>query len=79
MEIEFPFFNELPLNEQTELLRNTHHFRQFLNRFDHFFEECEQGFINEMIMKFFCKITKPGKVLIPYKSTVKELYFIKKG
>ena len=79
MELEFPFFNELPSKIQTELVYGTHQFRQLLKHFDHFFEECENGFINEIIMKFYCKITRPGKTLVSYKSSVKELYFITSG
>ena len=30
-------------------------------------------------MKFYCKITRPGKTLVSYKSSVKELYFIQQG
>lgn len=30
-------------------------------------------------MRLYCKLTKPGKTLISYKSSVKELYFITSG
>ena len=35
----------------------------FLN----FFEECERGFTNELIISMYCRIYTPGKTIISYK------------
>ena len=54
-------------------------FREFEKSFSHFFEECERGFTNEIIIQMYCQIYTPGKFVISYKSNVKEMYFIKQG
>lgn len=64
---------------QTDLIQNTKVFSQFERQFKHFFEECERGFTNELIINMYCRIYTPGKTVISYKSNVKELYFIRQG
>jgi signal-transduction protein with cAMP-binding, CBS, and nucleotidyltransferase domain len=54
-------------------------FKEFERSFNHFFEECERGFTNELIIAMYCRIYTPGKVVISYKSNVKEMYFIRQG
>ena len=76
---EFDFFQQLTPNMQTELMQNTKTFKQFENNFKHIFDECERGFTNEFIIKMYCQIFIPGKTVINYKSSVKEIYFIKQG
>jgi signal-transduction protein with cAMP-binding, CBS, and nucleotidyltransferase domain len=64
---------------QTELIIQTFQFKKFERSFNHFFEECERGFINELIINLYCRIYQPAKTVISYKSNVKEMYFIKQG
>ena len=64
---------------QTELIQNTNVFREFEKQFNHFFDECERGFSNELIINMFCRIYTPDKTVISYKSNVKEIYFIRQG
>ena len=54
-------------------------FRDFEKSFNHFFDECERGFTNELIINMYCRIYSPGKIVISYKSNVKEMYFIRQG
>jgi hypothetical protein len=41
---------------QTELIQNTRVFKEFERNFSHFFEECERGFTNELIIGMYCRI-----------------------
>jgi len=54
-------------------------FRDFEKSFNHFFDECERGFTNELIISMYCRIYSPNRVVISYKSNVKEMYFIRQG
>ena len=76
---EFPFFYQITPKLQTELIQQTQYFKRFERNFSHFFEECEQGFINEFIVELFCRIFLPGRPVISYKSSVKAMYFIMTG
>lgn len=64
---------------QTDLIQNVRVFKEFERSFNHFFEECERGFSNELIISMYCRIYPPGKTVINYKGNVKEMYFIKQG
>ena len=74
---EFPFFQQITPKMQTELIQNTRVFRDFEKSFNHFFDECERGFTNELIINMYCRIYSPNRVVISYKSNVKEMYFIR--
>ena len=64
---------------QTDLIKSTRVFREFEKSFNHFFDECERGFTNELIINMYCRLNTPGKTVISYKSNVKEMYFIRQG
>ena len=64
---------------QTELIQSTRTFRDFEKSFNHFFEECERGFTNDLIINMLCRIYIPGKIVISYKANVKEMFFIRQG
>jgi hypothetical protein len=64
---------------QTELIQSTRTFKEFEKSFNHFFEECERGFTNELIISLLCRIFTPGRTVIGYKANVKEMYFIRQG
>ena len=76
---EFQFYQQITPKMQTDLIQNTRVFKEFEKSFNHFFEECERGFTNELINSMYCRIYTPGKVVISYKSNVKEMYFIRQG
>ena len=64
---------------QTELIQNTRVFQEFERSFNHFFDECERGFTNELIIQMFCRIYPAGWPVITYRSNVKQMYFIRQG
>lgn len=74
---EFDFFQQITPKMQTDIIQKTKQFNEFERCFNHFFEECERGFSNELIINMYCRIQYPGKPVISHKSHVKELYFIK--
>lgn len=76
---EFDFYQQITPKMKTDLIQNTRVFKEFERSFAHFFEECERGFTNELIMSLYCRIYGPGKTVISYKSNVKEMYFIRQG
>lgn len=76
---EFQFYQHLTPKMQTELIQSTRTFKEFEKSFNHFFEECERGFTNELIINLLCRIFTPGRVVIGYKANVKEMYFIRQG
>ena len=76
---EFQFYQQITPKMQTDLIQNTRVFKEFERSFNHFFEECERGFTNELIISMYCRIYTPGKTVISYKSNVKEMYFIRQG
>ena len=53
---EFEFYSQITPQMQTALIKNTRVFKEFERSFNHFFEECERGFINELIISMFCRI-----------------------
>jgi len=76
---EFQFYQQITPKMQTELIQSTRTFKEFEKSFNHFFEECERGFTNDLIISMLCRIYIPGKIVISYKSNVKEMYFIRQG
>jgi hypothetical protein len=76
---EFPFYQELTPKMQTTLIEKTKVFNEFEKHFKHFFDECERGFTNEVIINLFCRFQKANTVVQGYKSHFKELYFIRQG
>lgn len=76
---EFEFYQQITPKMQTELIQNIRVFKEFEKSFAHFFSECERGFTNELIMSLYCRIYGRGKVVINYRTNVKEMYFIRQG
>lgn len=76
---EFNFYQQITPKMQTDLIQNTRVFQEFERAFNHFFDECERGFTNEVIINMFCRIFQQDRVVISYKSNVKEMYFIRQG
>lgn len=64
---------------QTELISSTRVFQEFEKSFNHFFDECERGFTNELIIQMFCRIFPPGTPVVTYRSNIKQMYFIRQG
>jgi hypothetical protein len=76
---EFDFYHQITPKMQTELIQNTRVFQEFERSFNHFFDECERGFTNELIIQMFCRIYPSGWNVITYRSNVKQMYFIRQG
>jgi hypothetical protein len=76
---EFQFYQQITPKMQTELIQSTRTFRDFEKSFNHFFEECERGFTNDLIINMLCRIYIQGKIVISYKANVKEMFFIRQG
>ncbi len=51
-------------------------FSEFRKKFKHFFDMCEQGFINEVIINLYARIYKGEHKLVGYKEKFNALYFI---
>jgi len=64
---------------QTELIQSTRTFKDFERTFSHFFDECERGFTNDLIINMLCRFYMYDMCVIGYKTNVKEMYFIKQG
>ena len=54
-------------------------FSDFRKKFRHFFDLCEQGFANELIINLYARIYTGEYKLIGYKEKFNELYFIQEG
>ena len=76
---EFNFYQQVTPKMQTDLIKSMRVFQEFEHSFKDFFDECERGFKNELIISIYCRISYPGKTIIHYKSYVKEMFFIRKG
>ena len=74
---EFPFFQQISPKMQTELINTI--FKDFQRQFKHFFDYCERGFINQLVVNLHQKIVPPEKVIISYGQKVNEIYFIREG
>ena len=76
---EFDFYKQITPKMQTELIQNTRVFQEFERSFNHFFDECERGFTNDLIINMFCRIFTHSRIVISFKSNVKEMFFIRQG
>ena len=76
---EFQFYQQITPKMQTELISSTRTFREFERTFGHFFDECERGFTNDLIINMLCRFYMHNMSVISYKTNVKEMYFIKQG
>jgi hypothetical protein len=48
-------------------------------QFRHFFEYCERGFINELIINMFARIYEPDTTIVNYGEKFRQVYFIQEG
>eukprot|EP00347_Sterkiella_histriomuscorum_P018484 403345342 len=74
---EFPFYHQVSPKMQTELINIL--FKDFQQQFRGFFQHCERGFLNELIINMYCRIYEPDQTVIQYGHKVHELYFIREG
>ena len=44
-----------------------------------FFEQTEQGFQNYLVVRMYCRIFEPDKIIVNFNKSVDEVYFIKQG
>lgn len=54
-------------------------FGDFQKQFRHFFNLCEKGFTNELIINMYARIYQRGETLVDYRSKFNEIYFIFSG
>lgn len=62
---------------QTELMNTI--FKDFQNGFKHFFDYCERGFINEMIINMYARTYKPDSTIVPFGEKFREVFFVREG
>jgi hypothetical protein len=53
---EFEFYQQMTPHSQTKIIQETKTFKEFEKNFEHFFEDCERGFTNELIINMFCRL-----------------------
>lgn len=54
-------------------------FKDFQMQFRHFFEFCERGFINELIINMFARIYEPDLTIVNYGEKFRQVFFICEG
>ena len=74
---EYDFYNQIPPKMQTIIINSI--FWDFKRFFKHFFEQCENGFTNELIINMYCRIYEPDSDIVKYGNKFSELYFIQDG
>ena len=62
---------------QTEIMQTI--FKDFQTHFKHFFEYCERGFVNELIINMFARIYEPDLTIVSYGEKFRQVYFIQEG
>jgi hypothetical protein len=62
---------------QTEIMQTI--FKDFQTHFKHFFEYCERGFVNELIINMFARIYEPDLTMVSYGEKFRQVYFIQEG
>lgn len=71
------FYEKLPPRMQTELVQVL--FKDFISKFDHFFEGLEQGFLNEMIINMYARTFTSGEEIYKQGQKLDEIVFVIKG
>lgn len=74
---EFDFFQQLTPRDQTLVIDVL--FGSFKEQFSYYFEGCERGFVNEMIIRMYARVFKSGDLIINAKNKLTEVCFIFKG
>ncbi|CDW90866.1 cation channel family protein [Stylonychia lemnae] len=74
---EFPFYHQCSPKMQSELTQII--FKDFQQQFNHFFQYCERGFINEFIINMYCRIYQPETTVVQYGQKLREIFFIREG
>ncbi len=71
------FYQRLRPKMQTEFINFL--FKNFLNKFDHFFQGLERGFVNELVINLQSRTFLPGEDIIKAGSHLTEMFFITRG
>lgn len=74
---EFPFYYDIAPKMQDELIKIL--FGDFQNNFKSFFNYCERGFANEVIVNMYCRIYEPDETIVSYGQKFNEVFFIREG
>ena len=67
----------LPPKYQTELVNLV--FKEFITRFKHFFNSCEQGFRNEFIIWLYTRVYRPNGVIQDFGREAEQVVLVTKG
>lgn len=51
-------------------------FKSFLKKFDHFFQNLQNGFINELVVNLYARTFMPGEEVMKVGSRFNEVMFI---
>ena len=62
---------------QTEIINLI--FKDFQQHFKHFFDYCERGFTNELIINMYARIYQPETTIVQYGQKFGEVFFIREG
>ena len=54
-------------------------FKEFSKNFNIFFEHCEKGFSNELIINMYCRKYEPDTTIVAYGDKFSELLFVSEG
>ena len=74
---EFDFYQRLSPKARTDLIHFLFH--DFKRQFSHFFDSCENGFQNEVIIRLYARNLPPNIQLTRPGHKQEVLYFLKKG
>jgi hypothetical protein len=74
---EFNFYQQIPPKLQNDITNTI--FKEFQHNFKHFFDYCERGFTNELIINMYARIYPPDEYVVQYGSKFREVFFIREG
>jgi hypothetical protein len=74
---EYDFYNQLPPRMQNALVNIL--YRDAIEWFEMFFDNCQNGFRNEFIVNMLCRMPLPGQEIFSVGDPVRHIYFIEDG
>ena len=74
---EFTFFEQCTPRMQSDII--TKLFDDFIVKFDNFFSNCEQAFINEIIVNLYIRRINKGDEMWSCGRKIQQMYFLSEG
>lgn len=74
---EFEIYQDLSSKLKVKVVKQV--FEGFIEKFNLFFAELDQGFVSEVVVNLFARTYKPGEVVIRAGQVVTKLIFITRG